>query len=238
LQWDANDGFSAARGNQKTCFVGTGTQIAAISPTYAGQLAYATSTSGGFTIDVLYERNAANNAWNQVTFQEKAEASNTPTTDNADFTPGAGGQFDRYYEYVTLPNTEELYEIVGIEWKNGATVNGNVMSGVDVIDADPPTVDHTPLVALGILTAQAGVSVIQRVSILAPAILRAGTILGVWFSTESTTATFRHNTGATSKKHSKALVASQTTPAAAENTAFVAANTNQVYLKLYYRGYT
>jgi len=242
LQYDANDGFSAARGNQKSTFVGTGTQIAALGVTYAGQRAYSTDTSASFTINVGYIRNAANNAW-EIEFDpsgvliESAEISTTPTTDNADFTPGAGGQFDRYYEYHTLPTTEKFYIIMGIEWKNGATVNGNVVSGVDIVDSNPPTINHTLLAGLGQQLAQSGVSAIQRTSVISSTLIRGGTILGMWFSTDSTTSTFRHNTAATSKVHSKALAATQVAPSATENTAFVAANTNQVYLKLYYRGY-
>lgn len=65
LQFDAEDGVSSARLNQKTLFVGTGAQISGAT-TYAGMLAYCTSTGSGFVADVCYERNAANTAWTPV----------------------------------------------------------------------------------------------------------------------------------------------------------------------------
>lgn len=50
--------------NQKTNFIGTGAQIAALGTTYAGQLAFCTSTGSGFIADKSYRRNTANDAWN------------------------------------------------------------------------------------------------------------------------------------------------------------------------------
>jgi len=237
LQFDGGDGFSAVRGNQKSCFVGTGTQIAAISPTYAGQLAFATSTTGGFTIDTLYERNAANNAWNSVatfytTINETAEVSTTPVTDNASFTTTAG---NRYYAFFTLPTTEKFYLITGIEWKNAATISGNVQAGVDVIDANPPTLASTPLIALVQEVAQAGANVVQRVSIISSTLIRGGTICGAWVSCSSGTATIREETGLGSQNQQKATAYSAT-PATSENTAWTAA-TARKYLKVYHRGY-
>jgi len=44
-------------------FVGTGTQIAAICPTYSGMNVFATDTTSCFIIDKAYTRNAANCAW-------------------------------------------------------------------------------------------------------------------------------------------------------------------------------
>ena len=66
LEWDANDQPEEARLNQKTNFVGTGAQIAAIGTTYAGMVAYCTSSGSGFTADTLYVRDAADSAWNDV----------------------------------------------------------------------------------------------------------------------------------------------------------------------------
>ena len=63
LAWEAADILTKERLNQKNVFVGTGAQINALT-TYAGQLAYCTSTGSGFTVDIIYVRNAANSAWN------------------------------------------------------------------------------------------------------------------------------------------------------------------------------
>jgi len=237
LEWDANDGFSAARGNQKTCFVGTGAQINALSTMYAGQLAFCTSTGSGFTIDTLYERNTANNAWNVTAsyasvLAEIAEANTTPVTDDADFTTAIG---TRYYAFFTLPTTEKLYMITGIEWENGATVNGSIIAGVDVVNANPPTIADTPLLAVSQQVTQTPINTIQRVSILSSNAIRGGTICGAWASCSSATATLREQTGLGSQNQLKAT-AYDLTPSFSENTAWTTA-TARKYLKVYYRGY-
>ena len=231
-EWDAVDSYSSARLNQKTVFVGTGTQIDALSTTYAGQLAFATSATAGFTADTLYERNAANNAWNAIEYSETAEQNTTPVTDGADFTAVAG---TRYYAFFTLPTTEKHYIITGIEWKNGATVSGDVVCGVDIVNADPPTVVSVPNLAVGYVT-QAGTSTIQRESVIASKLVRGGTICGGWVSCSSGTATLREQTGLGSQNQSKATSFDQS-PDSNDTTAWTA-TTARKYLKIYFRGYT
>lgn len=60
--WATNDTISATRMNEKTTFQGTGAAISGLT-TYAGMVAFCTSTGSGFTADTLYFRNAANSAW-------------------------------------------------------------------------------------------------------------------------------------------------------------------------------
>ena len=233
LEFDPVDSYSSARLNQKTVFVGTGAQISGLSTTYAGQHAYCTSTGSGFTLDVLYLRNAANTTWLTLSFQETAETNTTPITDGADFTAIAG---TRYYAFFTLPSTEKLYLITGIEWKNGATASGNIQCGIDAIDADPPTLDAVPLCILGAQVAQAGTSAVQRNSQLSSTVFRAGTILGAWVSCSSGTATLREQTGLGSQNQSKAT--SYLTDLPTQDTTAWTATTARKYLKIYYRGYS
>ena len=63
----ADETGSAAKFNQKTLLVDTGANIAAAT-TYAGMMAFCTSTGSGFTAGVFYERNVANSAWVAVYF--------------------------------------------------------------------------------------------------------------------------------------------------------------------------
>jgi len=236
LEFDSNDQPEQARLNQKTTFVGTGAQIAALSTTFAGQHAFCTSTGSGFTVDNEYIRNAANDAWlnfADITLgvNETSESSSTPITDDGDLTVAAG---HRYYAFFTLPTTETLYYITGIEWKNGATVAGNVIAGIDVIDADPPTINSTPLAGLAQEVAQAGTSAVQRVSVNFSKLFRGGTVLGVWVSLSSGTATLREDNGAANGR--KKATAFDSSPSAAENTGFTT-GIDPVYLKVYYRGY-
>ena len=52
--------------------VDTGANIA-LATTYAGMLAYCTATGSGFTAGILYRRNAANTAWEQVIDDSSAQ---------------------------------------------------------------------------------------------------------------------------------------------------------------------
>ena len=55
-EWEVADVISASRSNQKTWFIGTGAQIAALGTTYAGQIAFCTSTGSGYTVEKIYQR--------------------------------------------------------------------------------------------------------------------------------------------------------------------------------------
>lgn len=203
-----------------------------MATTYAGMFAFCTSTGSGFTADLLYVRNAANAAWITITLKETAEANSTPITDNADFTVTAG---HRYYAFYTIPSTEKFYIITGIEWKNGATLAGNVTAGVDVVNADPASSASVPLISLGAEVAQTGTSVIQRMSQIMSKPIRAGTIVGVWVSCSSSSAKLREQTGLGSQNQQKATAYSAS-PGTQDTTAWTTA-TARKYLKLYYRGY-
>ncbi len=237
LEFDSNDSPDAVRLNQKTRFVGTGAQISGLSTTYAGQEAFCTSTGSGFTVEKVYTRDSTNTSWvEQYTvtdvITETAEQNSTPVTDGADFTVTAG---HRYYAFFTLPTTEPYYIITAIEWKNGATVAGNIMAGIDAVDADPPTLASTPLACLAIEVAQSGTSTTQKNSFVASNSLRGGTVLGAWVSCSSGTATLREQTGLGSQNQQKATAYSAT-PNASENTAWTTA-TARKYIKVYYRGF-
>jgi len=231
-EFDPADSYSSARFNQKSTFVGTGAQINALSTTYPGMHAYCTSTGSGFIIDIEYVRNAANSAWNAIDFFESAEANNTAVTDNADFTVTAGR---KYYAFFTLPSTEKLYVFTKILWKNGATLNGNIIAGVDMIDADPPTLANTILIAHCPELAQAGVSQDQSTTQIVSKPVRGGTICGVWVSSSSNTATLREQTGLGSQNQLKAS-AYDTTPDSADTTAWTTATARKKVVA-YYRGY-
>jgi len=230
LEWDSNDQPEKARLNQKTRFVGTTAQISGLSTTYAGQEAFDTD------LDTLYVRNAANSAWNEVhgitdNITETSESSTTPITDDGGIFAVAG---KRYYQIITLPTTEPLYYITGIEWKNGTAVAGNVTAGVDVVDSTTPTNAGSPLLCLAQEVAQAGTSAVQRVSINSSNLIRGGTVIGVWVSFSSASATIREDNGS-ANAYEKAT-SYDATPPASDTTAWTS-GVDQVYIKLYYRGY-
>jgi hypothetical protein len=160
---------------------------------------------------------------------EAAEANSTPVAGGTSTALGSG---IRVFAFFTLPTTEKWYVITGIEWLNKGTVNGNVWCGVEAVDARPPVGAGTVNVAVGAPVAQAGTSAAQRNSRIASKAIRGGTILGVWFVSDSATGTFG-NTAVTSANNRKTLAAGA--PATADNTAW-GASTAGYYVKAYFRG--
>lgn len=238
LGFDAADVVSAARLNQKTLFVGTGAQINGLATTYAGMLAYCTSTGSGFTVDHFYQRDSTNTTWQDITvirgsaLTESAEQNTTPVADNNESAINSG---DAVYMYYTIPNTYKYIIITGIEWKNGTAVAGNVMCGVDLVDANPPTVAPRNTVAVGVQVAQTGTSTVQRNSRIASQQIRAGGVLGVWIQSDtSTTPRFRYLN--VTQSNNRSAISYSVDPPNGRTTSF--STDNQYYIKLYYVGYT
>ena len=63
--WVTNDTISAVRMNEKTIFQGSGSTINGLT-TYAGMMAFCTSSGNGFIADNLYQRDSTNSSWSVV----------------------------------------------------------------------------------------------------------------------------------------------------------------------------
>lgn len=90
-EFEVADVISASRMNQKTLFVGTGTQLEALSTTYAGMYAYVTTAGGTKLADTLYQRNAANSSWVAWSVVGKQDIFIPASAMWARTTTGAGG---------------------------------------------------------------------------------------------------------------------------------------------------
>ena len=130
--------LSAALLNQKTVTIDVGTNLAALSPTYADQIVISTDTSGGFTQDTIYQRNAANTSWISVLTMQKH-------LHNAD-TAAAGGLLSDIYAAnmgISLYQTELLSPAAGDFFTTvsgtGAAVTDGRGSGVWRVDINSGT---------------------------------------------------------------------------------------------------
>lgn len=161
---------------------------------------------------------------------ESSEASSATVAGATSGTPGADV---RWYEFFTLPTTEKWYIITGIEWLNKGTVAGTIRCGVSVVDADPPVAAGEALAAWAGPVAQAGTNAAQRVSITASVPIRGGTVLGVWFVSNSAASTMGKTTGLPSENRKKNIASAS--PNLEDASAWVA-DTEGYYIKAYYRG--
>jgi len=134
-----------------------------------------------------------------------------------------------------LPTTENFYIITGIEWKNGTAVAGNVQCGVDIVDASPPSIAGVVTVAVGRQIAQSGTSSVQRNSTIQSALIPSGTRIAGWIATDSNTAAFRRLVDSSVNRYKAITFGNQ--PIINNNVAWTA-NTNHMYIKVYYKPVT
>lgn len=159
------------------------------------------------------------------------EASTTPVADNSENAATLANT--RCYAYATVPSDHRNYIITGIEWKNGSAVAGNVTAGVDIVEANPPVLAATPMVALSQQIAQAGTNAVQRVSIISSRLIPAGSIIGGWFYTDGA-GKFRRLDGQSSGNYRKGVA--YTVAAPSQDATAWTGTTNREYVKIYLRG--
>jgi len=198
-------------------------------------LVYPTNTTGvypnEFQIDRLYSRLAGNTTWSRK-LQESGELDSGRVYGGTSFT----SLNTRNYCYHTLPTTEKFYIITALEWKNNVISGGaSVISGVDLVNAIPPTLNSTPLVALCQARVQSGPGLTQKVTTVFSNPIRGGTILGAWLNISLGTNASVYRTVVSSREQRKAITYNET-PDYSDNTAFTN-DTEEVDIKIYYRGY-
>lgn len=159
------------------------------------------------------------------------ENSSTPITDTQDTIINANS---RAYGLVTLPTDFDFYVITGIEWKNGATINGSVRSGIDLLNADPITLAATQHMASGRQILQTPASSIQRNSAIVSQRIPGGSVLGVYIVSSSATATFRSDpVGGASNPIRRAITFASTELI---DTVSFSGSTERFFIKLYFKG--
>lgn len=236
---DVGDEVGEERLNQKTVIMETGGNINTLATTYPGQLAFCTSTGSGFTVDVLYQRDAANAVWNTFTSRvtssltETAEQNTTGVAFNSNQNAMAN---KRYYAYFTLPTDKKFYIITKIRWRNGVTLAGNVICGIDAVDADPPVLANTEILALGNETAQTPSNNYQTNSLISSKPISGGTICGAWINFTSSTSQMRILDSQPNAKYERTITDSGTAQTLNNNTSF-SNSIVRAYINVYYRGY-
>lgn len=237
LEINVGDGLSSPRLNQKTVFVGTNAAITALSPTYPGQRVMPTDTAA-LTINILYERNAANAAWNTVSsvsslvIQEGPEESTTPVTTDIDSTLDGNA---RLYAFFTMPSIYRFYVITKLEWYNGASVAGSIFSGVSSVDMIPPQSAYNGVLVTGQTVVQAGTDIKQSTSIVSSTFIPSGTICGAWIQASGGPGQVKAQSGQPLSNYRKSDVATAIFNPVEPGSWITWAN--RVYIKVYYRGY-
>lgn len=226
-EWETGDIFDNIRLNQKTLFVGNNNQQTLITSPQSGQRCFLTN-NGTYHKDKFLTRNAANDTWEYPTFVESTEYSTGSTVSGGNDVITTRRMYGTAF---TLPTTEKFYIITGIQFYTAADAGTkNYIVGVDKVDAIPPTISNTPLVALG-----AALSVAQNIdkrnSQISSTAIRGGTLLRSWMETDAT-----RYTGADAGTNQTKTQSYNATPQYANNTSFGSLNTTR--LKTYYVGYS
>lgn len=229
-EFDSNDMFDPIRLNQKTRFIGTGEQASnLITSPQTGQMAFITEDYSGFKHDKLHVRDSTNASWVYANVDEQSEEN------VGDQSTGANGSLTKkYYNFTTLPTTYKFYIITGLEYRAGSTP-ANVMMGVDIVNANPPTNNHSVLVALARQHTGVVLNTLYRVNEVSSRLIRGGTILGYWCQGSAAAAIQGNNVLDGYYKDDTY----STTPAYANITAFQTSGLIEFpSLKMYYRGYS
>ena len=174
-----------------------------------------------------FRRNDANTNWTQLSdanssFALDTEiALNTPVTGTTSL---ALGNTDRWYVHFQMPGTaSDLYLLTGIEWRNGGTINGNMVCGVEEYDANPPVENKAPIGGYGVEIAQSGANVLQRNSFVSKFFLNGAGFYSAFIQSSSATATILRTIGSSIVTFKTITYAAN--PALSNTTAWGAAST-------------
>lgn len=85
-KFDSGDISLFDRMSRKSLTVDTGTNLAALNPTYEGQLIFCTSTGGGLTSGRLYYRNEINTTWIEVLYLTEGQLISNKTISDSNNT--------------------------------------------------------------------------------------------------------------------------------------------------------
>lgn len=227
--WAEDENNDNLKHNKKLRVIGNGTQLENIPVTSEGQLCFCTSSTSLFPKNKLRARLAGNSSWSGILAESSEYNSGYLTATPPTASIGATKQF---FRKITLPSTEKFYIITGIEWTNGSTISGTVMSGVSLKNGN-----STPYVAICQEVAHAGADSVQRVSVVRAKPILAGTDVYAWMQTSSATSTFSLSINADNgNTFSRGSHTYSGTPPTSEN-ATVSAETTLPIIKMYYRGY-
>jgi len=223
-----------SKSNQKLRTIGTGTQLSSLPITYEGQLILCTTSSNSsFPQQKLRSRMTGNILWSGILVEGSETADSTHIT--VDFHEHLGGV--QAIRFFTFPSTEKFYKITKIEWFNGNVVSGTVMAGVSLVNANPVTLNSTPLIAIGRETTQSGTSAFQSVECVRSLPVRGGSHIAIWLSCSDSVGKFGKNTGLTTQY--RRAVGYTASPPTSWNTAFTGLPLSyNVDFICYYRGYS
>ena len=159
-----------------------------------------------------------------------SEQSTTPESDTSETQLTAG---ERAYSFFNVGSAGELILITGIEWKNGTNADGAVSCGVDKVNADPPTIAGTQLVAYAPPLSGGSTGTIERQSDISSLLLHGGETYGAWVQPDDTNREFRRDNTVANENRIKQM-SGGVDPPNIENTAWTASTAGH-YCIVYYR---
>ena len=125
-EWDTADVLTKARLNQKNIFVGTGSQINVLTPTFTGMIVFCTTSGSGFSANIYYKRNYTNTSWSPIGVDESPYL--TVSTTIGDYTtPASATASSETGTTATITDnfSSDNFTDVG----SGIEVSGGVLGG-------------------------------------------------------------------------------------------------------------
>ncbi len=230
LEFTVAEEFSPLKMNAKTKLVGKGSQLNLVTTTYPGQSAFCKETGNGFRKEKLSNRDSTNTNW--ITPQISETAEQTTSLGSVSSVASTG---NKHYLFFTLPSSEKWYVFTALEYYGGTGGSpSNIMMGVDLVDAEPPTINHSVSVALCPESTGSGLT---KVSTIYSRPIRGGTLVGLWIENSTSTSTgIAQITPIPTYPRSRTTTYTPT-PKVADATAWNIVGVSY-YIKGYFRGYT
>ena len=147
---------------------------------------------------------------------------------------------DYYVDTIALtnPNSYKFIKITAIQWKNGATVNGNLKAFAFITDALTPVLAAIEIIAETADTAQSGTSVVQKANVTWSKLISGTTkIIGIGLRTDSATNTASILAAQPSINRQKA-VAYATALSTIDTVAWTANTSYLADCTVFYKGYS
>lgn len=177
-------------------------------------------------------------AQSPILLPSTAEVTQAFIVDDNSSGPGTAGTARIYGQPFTVGSTSKFWLITGISWKNGAAVAGNILCGIDKVQANvqPPVNTDNELVAYTSDVAQAGINTTQRNSVVIQTRpLGVGEIITPWINSTNITAAFRYQTVA-AENNERLITDSRTFPTWKSAAAWVTLTTRWA-IQLHITGY-
>jgi len=241
--WVAGDTITAARMNEKETLSDTNTNITSATK-YSGMKVYPTD-AGALNADTFYVRNNANDNYKTFLYTNQnnylTESAEQTLVTHTYTTSLSATQFNtRQYDFFTLGTTYKFVIFTGLEFKTDASNAITFLMGVDLVNADLPTLAASLNICVGKESPVLVGGITYRFNIVKCDLISLATnpVFGVWVNGNGGSQTALYFvSNVTASNVLKAETFTVATPQQ-NNTAWSGSSVHRGAFRVFYKGYS